>query len=570
VNRRAAFLILFLVLAALGVYWLYHATQVRTPLSRVARQVRVLVQQRSVHLPGTTRQEAQSNWSLVRDFYQRRGNKPAWTDGRGPLGVAGQLVQAIGASAHSGLFPADYDTAGLEKEIARLQKVPLGTAPPSRDLAALDVRATYTYFRMANHLLNGHVPPRSLDPSWRESPRGANLAGNLESAIQGQRIQAGLDALAPRDPRYQRLEQAWDAYAKILAAGGWPAIPEGRPIHPGESDARVAALVRHLQITRDLQGAASPSYDGAVGQAVRHFQERHGLTPTGIVDPGTLAELNVPVETRMRQIELNLERWHWLPKDLGDRYIQVNIPDYRLDVFEGGRSVMSMAVVVGKQMSPTPMFSDHAIAVEVNPYWNVPASIAHAEIAPKAAHDPGYLERSHLHVLSEAGQNGKEVDAQTVDWSDTSGGATYALRQDPGPDNPLGRIKIALPNPYDVYLHDTPAGHLFSAKDRDFSHGCIRVEKPLDLAAYLLQGSPEGSPDHLQQLIASGDNHWIKLPHPEAVHILYWTAWVDPDGTIEFRKDVYGHDMRLDQALRSGVVSQFEVNPQPQQQPAGP
>jgi murein L,D-transpeptidase YcbB/YkuD len=570
VHRRAV-LLLALVLAALGVWWLYRVTQARTPLSRVARQVHVLVQRRSVHLPGTSRQEASTNWSLVREFYQRRGDKPAWTDGRGPLEVSGQLVHAIAASGRSGLFPADYDSAGLAQEIQRLGQVPLGTPPKAGDLAALDVRATYTYFRMANHLLNGHIPPRSLDPVWRTSTRATNLAGNLETAIRERHIQAGFDELAPTDARYQRLEQAWDAYAKIALAGGWPAVPAGPSLRPGESGARVSALVRHLAMTHDLpQGATPAVYDGNVGQAVRHFQARHGLTPTGLVDEPTLAALDVPVESRLRQIELNLERWHWLPRQLGDRYLLVNIPDYRLDVFEGDRSVLSMAVVVGKRMSPTPMFSDRAVAVEVNPYWNVPTSIARAEIAPKVAADPDYLDRSHLHVLSEPGQNGEEIDAHTVDWTDTSSDVTYALRQDPGPDNPLGRIKIALPNPYDVYLHDTPAGHLFSAKDRDFSHGCIRVEKPLDLAAYLLQGSAEGSVQELQDLIASGENHWIALPHPEPVHILYWTAWVYPDGTIEFRNDVYGHDERLDQALRSGVVSQFEINPQPQQKEAGP
>src|SRR6185369_10594507 len=311
-------------------------------------------------------------------------------------------------------------------------------------------------------------------------------------------------------------------------------------------------------MTRDLQGAAPAAYDASVGEAVRHYQARSGLSVTGIVDAATLSSLNVPAGSRLRQIQLNLERWHWLPPDLGNRYILVNIPDYRLQVVDGGRPIMSMAVVVGKRMSPTPMFSDHAVAVEVNPYWNVPVSISRAEIAPKAAQDPGYLERSHMHVLSKPGEDGQEVEASTVDWTDTSGDVSYALRQDPGPDNPLGRIKIALPNEYDVYLHDTPAGQLFSAKDRDFSHGCIRVEKPLDLAAYLLQGSSEGTPDHLQELIASGQNHWIKIPNPIPVHILYWTAWVDGDGTVQFRDDVYGHDQRLDQALRSGVVSQFE------------
>ena len=568
-SRKAAYLIVFLLLAAFGVWWLYQALEARTPTSRVARQVRILVQRKSLPLPGTSRQEAARNWSLVREFYQRRGTKPAWTDGRGPLSVTQQLVAAIEESGRRGLDPADYDPAGLTDQIAKLQSVPLGTPPPARDLAALDVRATYTYFRMANHLLNGHVPPRSLDPDWRKSPRAANLAGNLESAIRANDVSKAFDELAPKDPAYARLQQTWDEYAKLTQAGGWQPIPGGAPMRPGERSTRVQALVLRLTATRDLLTGPS-SYDGVVGEAVRRFQARHGLAPTGLVDATTLSALNVPAGSRLRQIQLNLERWHWLPSDLGDPYVLVNIPDYRLDVIENGRSVLTMAVVVGKRMSPTPMFSDRAVAVEVNPYWNIPASIAKNEIAPKAAQDAGYLERSHMHVLSEPGQNGTEVDASSVAWSDTSSDVSYALRQDPGPDNPLGRIKIALPNEYDVYLHDTPAGQLFSAKSRDFSHGCIRVEKPLDLAAYLLRGSSEGTPEHLQQLIDSGENHWIAIHNPVPVHILYWTAWVDPDGTVQFRNDVYGHDQRLDQALREGRVSQFEINPQPQQEESGP
>ncbi|HEV8481288.1 MAG TPA: L,D-transpeptidase family protein [Candidatus Eisenbacteria bacterium] len=568
-RRSFAFIVVLLVLA-LGVWWLYQGVQARTPVAKVQRQVGVLVQRKSVHLPGTSGAEASQNWSLVREFYRRRGAKPAWTDGRGPLDVSGQLVQLIQASGRSGLSPADYDPQGLGQDIDKLKNVPVTESPAAADLAALDVRSTYTYFRMANHLVNGHVPPRSLDPDWRTTPRAANLAANLENAIRAHRVQDGLAALEPKDPAYARLQQAWDQYARIVQAGGWPTIPGGRPMRPGESGARVTALVQRLTAGQDLRGAAPASYDATVGDAVRHFQSRHGIQPTGIVDTATLAALNVPAGSRLRQIQLNLERWHWLPQDLGDRYIIVNIPDYRLDVVEGGRSVMSMAVVVGKRMSPTPMFSDKAVAIEVNPYWNVPMSIAKAEIAPKVAADPAYLDRSHLHVLSKPGQGGEEVDASNVDWNDTSADVSYAIRQDPGPDNPLGRIKIALPNEYDVYLHDTPAGQLFSAKDRDFSHGCIRVEKPLDLATYLLRGSSEGSPEHLQELIASGENHWIAIKNPEPVHILYWTAWVDPDGTVQFRNDVYGHDQRLDQALRLGVVSQFEINPQPEQQPAGP
>jgi len=568
--RRSFAFIVVLAVLALGVWWLYQGMEARTPVAKVQHQVSVLVQRKSVHLPGTSGAEASQNWALVRQFYRRRNARPAWTDGRGPLDVSGELVQAIQASGRSGLNPADYDPEGLEKDIDKLKNVPMTSPPQAADLGALDVRATYTYFRMASHLVNGHVPPHSLDPDWRTTPRAANLAANLDNALRAHRVADGLAQLEPKDPAYARLQQAWDQYAKIAAAGGWPTVPAGRPMHPGESGARVTALVQRLTATQDLRGAAPTTYDASVGDAVRHFQARNGIQPTGIVDATTLAALNVPAGSRLRVIQLNLERWHWLPQDLGDRYILVNIPDYRLDVMEGGRSVMSMAVVVGKRMSPTPMFSDKAVAIEVNPYWNVPMSIAKAEIAPKVAADPGYLDRSHLHVLSKPGQGGEEVDASSVNWSDTSADVSYAIRQDPGPDNPLGRIKIALPNEYDVYLHDTPAGQLFSAKDRDFSHGCIRVEKPLDLAEYLLRGSAEGSAEHLQELIASGENHWIAIKNPEPVHILYWTSWVDPDGTVEFRNDVYGHDQRLDQALRMGVVSQFEINPQPTQQPAGP
>ena len=559
---RSRWLALIGLVALAALVWgVFQLTQSRTPLSRVTREIRAQIQERDVHLRGTSRAEASANWSLVRSFYKKRNYKPAWTDGRGAEAQAEQLAEAVAHSGRDGLSPRDYDQAELAASIRKLKTNPLADSPPAAELAELDVRATFTYFRLANHLLNGRVSPRSLDPDWRTSPREANLVGNLEEAIRKHRIEQTLEELSPKDKRYERLQMAWDRYAEIAEHGGWPILAEGAPPKPGQSGPRVTTLIERLAATGDVAAPSPKSYDGTVGEGLRHFQARHGITPTGLVDERTAAALRVSVEDRLQQIRVNLERWRWLPEDLGERYVLVNIPDFRLDVFEGERRVMSMPVVVGKRMSPTPTFSDQAVAVEVNPYWNVPSSIARAEIAPRVAEDRDYLARAHLRVLSQPGEGGEEMDASHVDWSDTSSDQVYALRQDPGPDNPLGRIKIALPNEYDVYLHDTPAGHLFSEKERDFSHGCIRVARPLDLATYLLRGSAEGSPEHLQQLIAEGTNHWIALPRKVPVHILYWTAWVDPDGTVEFRDDVYGHDARLGRALRSGSVSSFRVNP---------
>jgi murein L,D-transpeptidase YcbB/YkuD len=271
-------------------------------------------------------------------------------------------------------------------------------------------------------------------------------------------------------------------------------------------------------------------FDAALAAAVSRFQRRHGLEVTGKVDEETLAELNVPVEDRIRQLQVNMERWRWMPASLGDRYIMVNVPEFRLDVIEGGKTAMTMRVIVGKDQSRTPAFSDKMSYIEVNPYWNIPESIANEEILPKLDSDPGYLAREGI---------------ERVDPSQVGSG----LRQPPGPTNPLGQLKFMFPNDFNIYLHDTPAGHLFAKEERLFSHGCIRIEKPFELAVYLLRDDPKWSPEALQAAIDSGENKSISLSRPLPVHILYWTAWVDGDGTVELRRDVYGHDVRLEEAL---------------------
>ena len=241
----------------------------------------------------------------------------------------------------------------------------------------------------------------------------------------------------------------------------------------------------------------------------------------------------MPVQERIQQIEINLERWRWLPNSLGDSYVWVNVPEFRMELIEEGRKAIDMAVVVGKQQSQTPVFSDVMEYVELNPEWNIPTSIAEEEILPKLASDPSYLERHNMEFVGE--------------------GANQRIRQRHGPDNPLGQVKFMFPNEHDVYLHDSPADHLFSRKERDFSHGCVRLERPVQLAEYLLRDKPEWGGTKVREAIVSGEQRTVKLPQKLPVHILYFTAWVE-DNVVHFRKDVYGHDQKLAAALAEEPV----------------
>jgi L,D-transpeptidase YcbB len=331
-----------------------------------------------------------------------------------------------------------------------------------------------------------------------------------------------LRSLDPPHPDYQRLTQALASHRAIAAKGGWGAVPDGPDLKKGDRGPRVAALRNRLSTP------GVDAFDDALAAAVSRFQQRHGLEVTGKVDEETLAELNVPVQDRIKQIQVNMERWRWLPGTFGDRYILVNVPEFRLDLVEAGKTAFTMRVVVGKDQSRTPAFSDKMTYIELNPAWNIPDSIANAEIWPKVASNPGYLASHNMEVIP---------------------GSDNRLRQRPGADNPLGKLQFMFPNEFDIYLHDTPADHLFNKAERDFSHGCIRLEKPVELASYLLRGDPEWTPETLQAAIDSGEQKTITLERPLPVHILYWTAWVEPNGTVQFRKDIYGHDAQLEEAL---------------------
>ncbi len=343
------------------------------------------------------------------------------------------------------------------------------------------------------------------------------------------------------------LEKALGQYRQLAAKGDWPRVPAGPSLKEGEQNERIPLLRKRLAASGDLAAQAPQEdlFDPALKEAVQRFQVRHGLAGDGVVGAKTLTELNVPISERIRQLAASLERCQPLPTVLEKRHILVNIADFTLKLFEDGKPVLSMPVIVGKPYRQTPVFNGLISSLVLNPSWGVPHSIATKDLLPKIKKNPGYLSQLHLRVF-QGGKSNTEINPATVDWAALSTSRfPYRLRQAPGPSNALGRVKFLFPNPYDVYLHDTPARELFQKDSRTFSSGCIRIAKPLDLAAYLLQGTPLGSTEALTAAIAREKTQSIPIPSPIAVHIVYMTAWVDSEGVIQFRPDIYNREPAL-------------------------
>ncbi|HXH37341.1 MAG TPA: L,D-transpeptidase family protein [Thermoanaerobaculia bacterium] len=441
-------------------------------------------------------------------FYQRRNNDPAWQPADREA-----LLRAIHAAANEGLDPRDYHLGPLE----------------TRSLAApdLDLLATDAFFLLGSHLLSGRVDPVSIEPTWCLAPRTNDLVGGLETALETHDVEATLARMAPSHHGYVALRGALAAMRQMDATGGWQRVDPGKPLRINERDPRVVQLIARLVASGEI-AQGHTDFDVAVDAAVRRFQRLHGLADDGVVGPRTIAELNVPASDRVRQLELNLERWRWLPATLGDPYAVINIPAFSLTLYEHGRSILSARVVVGKDYLRTPIVSSKITEVVLSPYWNVPESIARKELWPKERRQRGYLRREHIEVLS----NGR-------------------LRQTPGPWNSLGLIKFNLPNPYDVYLHDTPAKDLFGASVRAFSHGCMRVENAPDLAAWLLRDRPEWPRERIVAESERGVQQIIAVRAPVAIHVLYWTAFIDDAGELHFAPDIYDRDGPLDAAMRA-------------------
>ncbi|MGH9320028.1 MAG: L,D-transpeptidase family protein [Vicinamibacteria bacterium] len=415
-------------------------------------------------------------------------------------------------------------------------------------IAELEWVLSESFMRYATGLLEGRAPWARAWEDWHLAERSPSIK-RIVGKLDEWGAPRTLKFLLRSHERYTSLRKALLEYRSIERAGGWQSIEAGASLERGDRSKRVGELRRRLAVTGDLKAAGdAPVFDAELEPAVRKFQQRHGLNADGRVGSKTLEALNVPVEERIRQLEINLERCRWLPASLGEEFIWVNVPEFRLRAYRSEREVLSMPVVVGAPESPTPSFREEIDYAVLNPYWYVPESIAVNELMPKAHKDPGFLMRANYELLDEGGS----LVASDKLRKDLLLSGHHRIRRKPGPRNDLGRIKFMLPNRFRIYLHDTPARHLFERTSRAFSHGCIRVGQPLDLAKYLFA-------DRFRELesgLDTGEEKVLHLREPVPVYIVYFTAWRSDDGTVNFRNDIYGRDGELALQLSGATPSE--------------
>ncbi len=493
--------------------------------------------------------------AALRRFYQFRNFQPTWIADRGLLPQLETLLQTIHQASDDGLREMDYDFWNRKIQLPHDAFFLNETERMNvRDLAALDVALTEAMLRYAAHLSYGRVRPEELASLSTEDDEHAmrDLPGELAAAMNDHRMDIFIEGLSPRHPQYRTLRETLRRYRKIQAGGGWPRISGGSKLTIGNTGARIKALHRLLTITGDLQADAwlpDDSFSPPLEAAVKRFQRRHGLNADGIVGRRTLAALNIPVEMRMIQLMLNMERWRWLPKDFGPRYVMVNIPAFELRVVENRVETLSMRAIVGRESRPTPVLFSRLTYLEINPYWNIPQKIARRDLLEKIQDDPGYLLQQGIQVFDSWQEDATELDPLGIDWASVSeNNFPFRLRQKPASHNALGRIKFMFPNSHSVYIHDTPGKSLFNKTQRHFSSGCVRVQDPVALAVQLLKDQ-QWNHRRLEKIIDDDQNRAIVLETPVPVYLVYFTAWTDADGDIHFSDDIYDHDRRLLLAL---------------------
>lgn len=509
-------------------------------LARRLIEDRRMVAGRSVNLP------------VLRRFYAQRGFRPLWVEGEGPVREAAlKTLAVLRESGRDGLAPADYHAEPIAQ---RLDALTDEAARVEAELLLTDAVIAY-----GTHLRAGRIAPKAVSVDFAVAPPDIDPVGIGNAVAAAADPAVPLAALVPASREYDTLRAALATLRAAEAAGSWPRVPAPRApkLEPGMRDPAVKVLRQRLTVTGDLDGGSSASdhYDAPLRRAVERFQARHGLATDGIVGASTIAALNVPVADRIAQVVANLERARWLPADLGERHVIVNVPDYRLKAIENGRVVEDMRVIVGTRVRRTPIFSSTITSVVLNPTWTVPVRLAREDYLPKLLRNPGYLTEKGFTVYSSWAADATPLDARRVNWKAVGNGiGRLKLRQDPGPNNALGQVKFNIPNGFDVYLHDTPSREKFGQTVRAFSSGCVRVGEPMALAAFVLAANTDWPVERRQQFLDRQETKTIPVKQPLAVHLLYQTVWVDGAGALQFREDIYGRDAELlDAIARKGL-----------------
>ncbi len=482
---------------------------------------------------------------LLLELYGQRSFLPAWNDQR----QIGELITAIRATEADGLDPSDYHLEQIEFAYSELLAGRLAT---SEEWAVQDLILTDSLARLGYHQFFGKVNPYTLDPSWnfRREINDVGPVTAIQNAIDSPSLTDYLAKFFPRGWLYRALQAALAEYREIAAHGGWPVVPEGPTLRPGANDSRLPVLVQRLIVTGDLAPIEGidglTEYNDTLQEGVRHFQDRHGVDVDAVIGPATLRAINVPVEQRIRQLEISLERARWVLDDIEDDFVLVNVAGFRAYVVRDREVVWETKVQVGSEFHQSPIFRDEIKYIVLNPTWTVPYSIATKEILPQIKSNPNYFASRDFDLKT---SGGKLIDPSSVDWTTVSTrNFPYWLVQRPGPNNALGRVKFMFPNEHAVYLHDTPSKYLFSRAERAFSHGCIRVENPFEFAEQLL-GNDGWTQERFQEVLDGGETTNIMLSTPLPVLLMYWTAVADTNGVVHFYNDVYSRDEKVSAAL---------------------
>ena len=477
----------------------------------------------------------------LRQAYENSGYQSIWTEA-GQINEAGQkLLDEIGNSYRDGLDPGEY--------LAWIRG--FSDIKTQDDLARMELALSHAFLTLGTDLFSGITTPSVTDPNIIIKRKKVNSTQWLEGVAATGPSQM-LATLRPSHPQYAQLRQMLAGYRSLLLRGGWKPVSEGPTLKPGMISGRVMEMRENLAARgyEVLDTNEPDTYDAGLKEAVAHFQGRHGLVADGIAGKQTFKAMGVSADDRVKQLSINLERWRWLPRQLGPTHVLVNQAGFEMFMVKGRKIVDQRRVIVGKPFHQSPMFSGKIAYSEFNPTWTVPGSIAGKEMLPKIRNDPSYLETRGYKLYNGWGSKSKEISAYGVDWSAVSSTRfPYRIVQGPGPKNALGQVKFIFPNKFAVYLHDTPSRSLFSRTGRAFSHGCIRVNKPLDFARkiYELQGGM--NPNKISSILKSEKQTRVRLKRQLPVHLAYFTAWIDENGVPQFFEDVYKRDKLVSKYL---------------------
>ncbi|WP_240676156.1 L,D-transpeptidase family protein [Botryobacter ruber] len=498
-------------------------------------------------------------------FYGERDYRSAWFKDGKLVPQTENFMEAVNHSAKEGLDPNRYKVVDISSKIKQYNDMSRRDTARTQLQKEIDVALTASYFNFASDFYKGRLNPGESNLiNWNVKKNKVKLHKALQTILKERESTYPYYEFEALHDGYVKLRESLKKYRELQQKGGWSTVDLGKRkfIKPGDTARAVLSIRKRLNPEKKISMNDTSLYrfDKALEQQVKHFQMLHGLDTDGVVGGNTLKAMNVSVDDRIDQLIINMERWRWIPKrlvpkSLDQKFIWVNIPEYKLYIYEDPdndpeaerkyKKVKEMRVIVGKTMNSTPIFSEKLEFVVMAPYWNVPNSIVENEIKPAMLRNPDWLAKEDMEIVTKE-KNPKRIPISSIDWASvTEKNFPYMVRQRPGRKNALGSIKFLFPNEFSVYLHDTPTESLFNQTQRGFSHGCVRVERPMDLATYLLQDMPEWTEDRIQATINGGDETWVTLPKKVQVYLVYFTSWVDENGEVHFREDIYGHDKKL-------------------------